>query len=82
MVAFTLMSTGYFFTSISTAYGMVFLSLVLMAVGAGFLNQLFREPLPGLPTRKHHRLALVFITGEQPGGFLFSSAAGALPQKH
>ncbi len=38
MMAFTVMSTGYFFTSLSTSYGMVFLSLVLMAIGAGFFK--------------------------------------------
>lgn len=38
MVAFTLMSAGYFFTSLSTSYGMVFLSLILMAIGAGFFK--------------------------------------------
>jgi proton-dependent oligopeptide transporter, POT family len=38
MLAFTVMSTGYFLTSLSTSYGMVFLSLILMAVGAGFFK--------------------------------------------
>lgn len=38
MMAFAVMSTGYFFTSLSTAYGMVFLSLILMAIGAGFFK--------------------------------------------
>ena len=38
MMAFTVMSTGYFLTSLSTSYGMVFMSLILMAVGAGFFK--------------------------------------------
>lgn len=36
--AFAVMSTGYFFTSQMTSYSTVFISLVLMAVGAGFFK--------------------------------------------
>src|SRR3989339_1514605 len=36
--AFTVMSIGYFLTSISTSYGLVFASLLLMVTGAGFFK--------------------------------------------
>ncbi len=36
--AFVVMSTGYFLTSQMTSYGMVFISLGLMAIGAGFFK--------------------------------------------
>ncbi|HPG34306.1 MAG TPA: MFS transporter, partial [Lentimicrobium sp.] len=38
MMAFTVMSTGYFLTSLSSSYSLIFLSLILMAVGAGFFK--------------------------------------------
>jgi len=40
MFAFVVMSTGYFLTSTVTSYSLVFLSLTLMAVGAGFFKPL------------------------------------------
>ena len=36
--AFAIMSTGYFLTSQATSYGAVFMSLILMAIGAGFFK--------------------------------------------
>ncbi|HHN48250.1 MAG TPA: MFS transporter [Bacteroidales bacterium] len=38
MFAFAIMSAGYYLTSIVTSYSLVFLSLTLMAVGAGFFK--------------------------------------------
>lgn len=38
MFAFVVMSTGYYLTSTVTSYSLVFLSLTLMAVGAGFFK--------------------------------------------
>lgn len=38
MFAFFIMSAGYFFTSLFTSYTLVFLSLLFMAVGAGFFK--------------------------------------------
>jgi proton-dependent oligopeptide transporter, POT family len=38
MFAFLVMSTGYYLTSTVTSYSLVFLSLTLMAVGAGFFK--------------------------------------------
>lgn len=38
MFAFAIMSTGYYLTSTVTSYSLVFLSLTLMAVGAGFFK--------------------------------------------
>lgn len=38
MFAFVVMSAGYFFTSLFTSYTLVFLSLLLMAIGAGFFK--------------------------------------------
>lgn len=58
MMAFTLMSTGYFLTSLSTSYSLVFLSLVLMAVGAGF----FKPIISGTIAR---------VTDESNSGFGF-----------
>jgi dipeptide/tripeptide permease len=40
LFSFIVMSLGYFFTSISTSYSFVFLSLLLMATGAGFFKPL------------------------------------------
>lgn len=36
--AFAMLSAGYFFTSLSTSYSLVFLSLIIMAIGAGFFK--------------------------------------------
>lgn len=38
MFSFVVMSLGYFFTSIVTSYSLVFMSLLLMAIGAGFFK--------------------------------------------
>jgi dipeptide/tripeptide permease len=38
MFAFIVMSTGYFLTSLSTSYTLVFFSLLLMVTGAGFFK--------------------------------------------
>lgn len=40
LFSFVVMSLGYFLTSISTSYTFVFLSLLLMAIGAGFFKPL------------------------------------------
>ncbi|HQQ12347.1 MAG TPA: MFS transporter [Bacteroidales bacterium] len=48
MFAFSIMSTGYFLTSLSSSYALVFLSLLLMAVGAG----LFKPVISGTISRE------------------------------
>jgi len=48
MFAFSIMSVGYFLTSLSTSYALVFLSLLLMAVGAG----LFKPVISGTISRE------------------------------
>lgn len=72
MMAFTLMSTGYFFTSISTAYGMVFLSLVLMAVGAGFFKPIISGTIASVTDEKTSSLGFgIYYWSINLGAFIF-----------
>ncbi|MGE5400956.1 MAG: MFS transporter [Ignavibacteriales bacterium] len=41
MFAFLVMSIGYFFTSLTTSYALVFLSLIMMVLGAGTFKPIF-----------------------------------------
>ena len=52
MMAFTVMSTGYFLTSLSSSYSLIFLSLILMAVGAGFFKPVISGTIGGVTNSK------------------------------
>lgn len=72
MFAFAIMSTGYFLTSLSTSYGLIFLSLLLMAVGAG----LFKPVISGTISREtnEHNSGLgfgIFYWSINLGAFIF-----------
>ena len=72
MMAFTLMSTGYFFTSISTVYGMVFLSLVLMAVGAGFFKPIISGTIARVTDERTSSLGFgIYYWSINLGAFIF-----------
>ncbi len=72
MMAFTVMSTGYFFTSLSTSYVMVFLSLVLMAVGAGFFKPVISGTIARVTDEKNSSLGFgIYYWSINLGAFIF-----------
>jgi len=72
MMAFSVMSTGYFFTSISTSYGMVFLSLVLMAVGAGFFKPIIAGTIARVTDESNSSLGFgIYYWSINLGAFIF-----------
>jgi len=72
MMAFTVMSTGYFFTSLSTSYGMVFLSLVLMAVGAGFFKPVISGTIARVTNESNSSLGFgIYYWSINLGAFIF-----------
>ena len=72
MMAFTVMSTGYFFTSLSTSYGMVFLSLVLMAIGAGFFKPVISGTIARVTDESNSSLGFgIYYWSINLGAFIF-----------
>lgn len=72
MFAFTLMSAGYFFTSISSSYGIVFLSLIVMAVGAGFFKPIISGTIAQVTDESNSSLGFgVYYWSINLGAFLF-----------
>ncbi len=72
MFAFTLMSAGYFFTSISTSYGIVFLSLIVMAIGAGFFKPIISGTIARVTDESNSSLGFgVYYWSINLGAFLF-----------
>lgn len=72
MMAFTVMSTGYFFTSLSTSYGMVFLSLILMAVGAGFFKPVISGTIARVTDESNSSLGFgIYYWSINLGAFIF-----------
>ncbi len=72
MMAFTLMSAGYFFTSLSTSYGMVFLSLILMAVGAGFFKPIIAGTISRVTDESNSSLGFgIYYWSINLGAFIF-----------
>jgi len=72
MMAFTVMSTGYFFTSLSTSYGMVFLSLVLMAIGAGFFKPIISGTIARVTDESNSSLGFgIYYWSINLGAFIF-----------
>ena len=72
MMAFTVMSAGYFFTSLSNSYSMVFLSLVLMAVGAGFFKPVISGTIARVTDETNSSLGFgIYYWSINLGAFIF-----------
>ncbi len=70
--AFIVMSTGYFLTGLSSSYIMVFSSLLLMAVGAGFFKPLISGTIARETTKENSSLGFgIFYWSINLGAFLF-----------
>ncbi len=72
MFAFVVMSLGYFCTSISTSYSAVFLSLLLMVIGAGTFKPIISGTIAR--TTDHNNSALgfgIYYWSINLGAFLF-----------
>lgn len=72
MFAFTLLSAGYFFTSLSTSYSIVFLSLLVMAVGAGFFKPIISGTIARVTDGANSSLGFgIYYWSINLGAFLF-----------
>lgn len=72
MFAFVLMSSGYFLTSLFTSYGLVFASLILMAIGAGFFKPVISGTIARSTDKSNSTLAFgIFYWTINLGAFLF-----------
>ncbi len=72
MFAFVLMSSGYFLTSLFTSYGLVFSSLILMAIGAGFFKPIISGTIARTTDKSNSTLAFgIFYWTINLGAFLF-----------
>lgn len=70
--AFIVMSSGYFLTGLSSSYIMVFSSLLLMAVGAGFFKPLISGTIARETTKENSSLGFgIFYWSINLGAFLF-----------
>lgn len=72
MFAFTLLSLGYFLTSLFTAYTYVFTSLIIMAVGAGFFKPIISGTIARSTDKTNSTLAFgIFYWSINLGAFIF-----------
>lgn len=72
MFAFALMSAGYFCTSMASSYGLVFLSLILMAVGAGFFKPVISGTIARVTDERNSSLGFgIYYWSINLGAFLF-----------
>lgn len=72
MLAFAVMSTGYFLTSLSTSYSLVFMSLILMAVGAGFFKPVISGTIARETNENNSALGFgIFYWAINLGAFIF-----------
>lgn len=70
--SFVVMSTGYALTSISSSYELVFLSLLLMAVGAGFFKPLISGTIARETDESNSSVGFgIFYWSINLGAFLF-----------
>lgn len=70
--AFAVMSAGYFLTSLFTSYEFVFLSLLLMATGAGFFKPVISGTIARSTNEKNSTLGFgIFYWTINLGAFLF-----------
>jgi proton-dependent oligopeptide transporter, POT family len=72
MFSFIFMSIGYFLTSISASYEMVFLSLIVVVLGAGFFKPLITGTIARETNEKNNSLGFgVYYWSINLGAFLF-----------
>lgn len=72
LFSFIVMSLGYFLTSISTSYSFVFLSLLLMATGAGFFKPLISGTIARSTDESNSGLGFgIFYWTINLGAFIF-----------
>jgi len=72
MFAFVIMSLGYFLTSTVTSYSLVFLSLTLMAVGAGFFKPIISGTIARETDESNSTLGFgIFYWTINLGAFIF-----------
>lgn len=72
MFAFAFMSAGYFFTSLSSSYSIVFLSLIVMAVGAGFFKPIISGTIARVTDKGNSSLGFgIYYWSINLGAFLF-----------
>lgn len=72
MMAFTVMSAGYFFTSLSSSYVLVFMSLILMAIGAGFFKPVISGTIARVTDESNSGLGFgIFYWSINLGAFIF-----------
>jgi len=72
MMAFTVMSAGYFFTSLSSSYVLVFMSLILMAIGAGFFKPVISGTIARVTDEGNSGLGFgIFYWSINLGAFIF-----------
>lgn len=72
MFAFTIMSLGYYLTSTVTSYSLVFLSLLLMATGAGFFKPIISGTIARETDEKNSGLGFgIFYWAINLGAFIF-----------
>lgn len=72
MFAFITMSTGYFLTSLFTSYLLVFVSLILMAIGAGFFKPVISGTIARTTDKSNSTLAFgIYYWSINLGAFLF-----------
>lgn len=72
MMALAVMSTGYFLTSLSTSYSMVFMSLILMAIGAGFFKPVISGTIASVTDESNSSLGFgIYYWSINLGAFIF-----------
>lgn len=70
--AFSALSAGYFLTSMFTSYGLVFASLILMAVGAGFFKPIISGTIARSTDESNSTLGFgIFYWSINLGAFIF-----------
>jgi len=70
--AFSFLGLGYFLTSQTTEYAMVFLSLVIMAIGAGAFKPMISGTIARVTTEKNSTIGFgIFYWSINFGAFLF-----------
>ncbi len=72
MFAFTVMSVGYLLTGLATAYGLVFLSLLLMVIGAGSFKPIISGTIARSTNESNSTLGFgIFYWSINLGAFVF-----------
>jgi proton-dependent oligopeptide transporter, POT family len=72
LFAFVIMSTGYFLTSLATAYALVFMSLLFMTLGAGFFKPIISGTIARNTDEKNSSLGFgIYYWSINLGAFIF-----------